>query len=183
MILAIDPGLATCGWALVAAHTGRVHDLGVLITKSNSKLGKGIDRVARLEWQTQKLYDLVNGDWGVRSIAAEAMSFPRGRTAAIVSLCLSWGAIVGLAMSRSLPIRQIQPKRWRSAVVPGSVGETGYDAVFAALSEFVDEQAAESLAKIKPGDRTHALDAVGVGVYAALTPEIVARETKQRRRA
>ncbi len=169
MILAVDPGLATCGWALVRPHTGRVVSLGVLTSSPAEGVDEWTDRARRISDQAGFLADLCKRH-GVRTIAAEAISCggpPSARFSMGTSLCLSWGVLVGIACSMRIDLDEVTPKQWQHAVCPDVV-KIEYELVFAQLTRFVEGQAAQALWSIKPKLRNHALDAVGVGVFAAI---------------
>lgn len=170
MILALDPGLATCGYAIVRPRTAHVVELGVLTSKP-SGADESTDRARRTVRQVATLCGIARR-YEVTAIAAEAMSFgghPKARFNMAVALCLSWGAIAGLAHALNVDLLEVQPKQWQHAILPDVVGKVDYAEVFKALSRFVEGQACH-LQSIKQSDRNHALDAVGVGVYAALIP-------------
>lgn len=181
MLLAIDPGLASLGYAIVDQN-GAVHELGVMLSESNPKLGKHADRQLRLEEQATRLDNLMRR-WQqyLTGIVAEELSFNVKRHTQVVSLCLSWGGIVGLARKYSVAIRSVPPKTWQRAVAPAAVKGKAidYEIVFELLSKYVGEQCRIQLVAIAPRHQNHSLDAVGVGVFAAMTPN-VPRESKRR---
>lgn len=169
MILAVDPGLATCGWAIVTPHTARVVAVGVLTSDHDPLVDEWTDRVQRVSRQAAKLAEVAKL-YSARSIAAEAISCggpPSARFSMGTSLCLSWGVLAGIACTLRIDLAEVAPKMWQHAVCPG-VEKIDYGEVFKLLSTFVESHAAKSLWSIRPGLRNHALDAVGVGVYAAL---------------
>ncbi len=94
-----------------------------------------------------------------------------------ISLGLSWGVIAGLAVGTGAELLEIPPKRWQHAVAPDAA-KIDYEVVFKKLSEFVAGAAADQLAVIKPRHRNHALDACGIGVFAALMPDATTRITR-----
>lgn len=173
MILALDPGLATFGWAIVTPHTGRVVDCGVLISKPKPKLTKAADRVRRANDQALLLRGLAR-QRSMSMLVAETMSFaPRSSAAAKIGIGLSWGVVLGVAAMLEVEVRDVPPKTWQRAIVPSAVGEADssaidYDRVFAAISGYLDSAGAFGLESLSEANRTHALDAVGIGVYAAL---------------
>jgi Holliday junction resolvasome RuvABC endonuclease subunit len=185
MFLAIDPGMATLGWAIVDDN-GAVHDLGAVITKPNAKkLGKHRDRRERMADQARHLDDIARRwrDYGL-TIVAEEMSFKRGKLTQIVATALCWGELIMLARMHGGTVRAIPPKTWQAAILtPATAGALDYYKVFHELHRYVGEQCSEKLSAIAKSHRNHALDAVGVGVFAAMTPESAAvpRETKRRR--
>jgi hypothetical protein len=97
-----------------------------------------------------------------------------------ISLGLSFGDVVGIAAATGIAMYQVPPKRWQHAVLRREASDRGavdYDEVFRRLAEFIgrDGTAAEQLAAIPKGRRNHALDGVGVGVFASLRPEQATR--------
>lgn len=168
VILAVDTGMATCGWAVVEPRTGIVLDLGIVTSEPSPTLGKQADRVARMQHQaTQLEHVIARHNCGV--LAAETLSFPpRGKTNAVAAVCLCWGLLVGLSTSHSIPLHAITPKQWQHAVL-ASDSKIDYEQVFEALHHYVEGQAhvASKLLRIPKSKRNHVLDAVAVGVYAA----------------
>lgn len=174
MILAVDPGLRTWGWAIVVPRIGRVVACDARLQLIDSGATTHADRQRRAALQADVLATLISRH-SVTSIAAEEMSFaPRGSAASKIGIGLSWGVLVGLAASSGLPLRAIPPKTWQRAIVPAGPGEKrtaaiDYNAVYTALADYVDCDLL--LASVPKSQRNHALDACGVGVYAALVPE------------
>jgi Holliday junction resolvasome RuvABC endonuclease subunit len=170
VILAIDPGLGTLGYAVVRPRTARVLELGTLTSSPAEGVIESTDRARRAVRQAGTLLEIARRH-SCTMIAAEAMSFggpPKARHAMAIALCLSWGAIAGLATSLNVDLLEIPPKMWQHAIIPG-VAKINYDTVFSALSAFVSNQTM-ALNAIPMSERNHALDAVGVGVFAALVP-------------
>lgn len=185
MILAVDPGSRTCGWAIVAPRTARVAALGTIVLEPDDRVRKTLDRKARAEQQADTLLELAAAH-RVTAIAAEAPSLggpPAARLAMAIALYGSWGLITMLGRVRRVPVIEVPPKTWQRAIQPdgaqtldvGTARARGrsidYDQLFAELNRFVGEQASQALADlaaIKVSMRNHALDAVGVGVYAAI---------------
>lgn len=174
MIFAVDGGLATCGWAVVS-WSGRVDAIGFFGSKPDPKLTITADRAVRSARLARELGAAMRGR-GIEAIVAERMSFPpRAGHAATASICLGWGVLTGLAAAKQLEVVEVGAKTWQRAVVPAAVDEKDsdaidYDVVFRHLAGYVAEQpAAQQLEAIAKRNRTHPLDAVGVGVYAAMT--------------
>lgn len=169
MILALDPGLATCGWAIVRPRTGRVVDLGVITSKPDEDLGKHADRVKRARDQARILFAAIE-QHDVTMIAAEELSI-KGRTGfnMIAAVHLSWGVITALSLGVRHGFCAIPPKTWQRAILPGT-GAIDYDEVFRRLHAFTVDQT-DKLVSIAPSRRNHALDAIGVGIFAALRVE------------
>lgn len=182
MILAVDPGLADCGWAVVAPRTGHVAALGVVHQERSPKRDESTCRATRSRRQARELA-LVVVEHGCTAIAAEAMSFggpPKARFAMAVALGLSWGVLAAIASALELELYELPPKRWQHAVLGRSAEDrtaVDYDQVFAELARFMGRsgRAADELAAIPCGRRNHALDAVGVGVFTALRPSEATR--------
>ncbi len=175
MILAVDPGIRTFGWAIVTSGTGAVVRCGVLIQDKDDKLSSHADREARAKAQADLLSDLVVAH-RVSTLVAEQMSFaPKAQAAALIGIGLSWGVLIGVASNcLTKPVRTIPPKVWQRAIVPLKPGEkrgaaVDYDEVYAELARYVDVDTL--LADVAPSHRNHALDACGVGVYAAIVDE------------
>lgn len=162
MILAVDPGIASCGWAVVRPKTGRVLDLGVLVSKPAEGVDKSTDRARRIAWMADDLADVVE-KYDCTAIAAEQMLF-HGKINAVVSQLLPWGALLGLAAALDLDVLEVPAKTWQAAVLGRVVS---YDQLAYELRVFVANQAELKLLAIARSQRTHALDAVGVGLYAS----------------
>lgn len=174
MILAIDPGLATCGWAIVAPKTGRVRGLGVLTSSPSSGIDESTDRARRAWDQAHALGSLYRAN-GCTALAAEAMSFggpPKARFAMAIALGLSWGALAALARELGAPLYEVTPKEWQHAVDPEIGEKIDYDRLYRRLARFVSSMVASQLTAIVPNLRNHAIDAVGVGLYTAFTPRL-----------
>lgn len=183
MILAVDPGLATFGWSIVTPRTGAVRACGVLIQKPNPKPSKHVDRVRRADVQAEQLEILIRR-WKVHTIAIEEMSFaPRAQAAAKIGIGLSWGVVIGLCRAVGLARRVIPPKTWQRAIVPAAPGEKrtaaiDYAVVYRELRTYVDCD--RLLADVCESSRSHALDASGIGIYAALVTETFDVKRKER---
>lgn len=163
MILAIDPGLTTFGWAQIS-DDGQVLELGVLEQQVEGARKDHARRVAR-----QAAFVIARAR-GARFVIAEAMSFPRG-VAGVASICLSWGALVGACSAIGVPLKATRPQEWqRAAAGPSQAkGPIDYDALLLRLQRHVDKYgtavARADLVRVLPSKRTHALDAVGVGLF------------------
>jgi hypothetical protein len=117
----------------------------------------------------------------ITAIAAEAASFNPKRFTMAAGLCMSIGALTGVAAAPGLELYELPPKRWQCAILgrgPGSKGKIDYGEVERRLIAFLvgaGGTAAEQLAAIPAGQRNHAQNACGVGVFAALRPEEATR--------
>lgn len=186
MILAVDPGIASCGWAIVTPGTGRVLELGVIASDRDDRFDVTADRARRADRQAEALLELVRRH-DCKAIAAESVSIggpPHVRTTMALSLSLSWGVLVGLARTLGLALYEATPKVWQHAVQPDAGKKIDYDKLFAAMARYVRGQAAaEQLAALRPSHRNHALDAAGVGLLAALRPSAATTIVKGRSEA
>jgi hypothetical protein len=167
VILAIDTGTATLGWALVSRR-GMVHDLGALLLPRDADKLVHDDYVRRVEQQVDILQALLPG---VTLLVAEALSFPRsGKGVASVSLC--WGMIVGLTRPRGVPRWSCTPKQWQHALLntPRRVA-VDYDVLAKRLRAHIAKtgtpKARSAVAALSVTAAPHALDAAGIGIYTA----------------
>lgn len=180
MILAIDPGLATFGWAIVRPRNGRVIALGVLESEPDRRVDEWTDRARRAALQAAFVADLVER-FDCDTIAVEAVSCggpPKARFMMGTALCLSWGVLVGIAEVMELELVEVAPKQWQHAIAPEYVGrKINYTELFLRLEAFVEAQQVAHLTSINRSMRNHALDAVGVGIFAALSDAVRIRAT------
>jgi hypothetical protein len=183
VILGVDPGLATCGWA-VLDHAGRVADLGVVLQGPDAELDEAVCRARRANVQAAALH-AVAVRYGCTVIGCEAMSFggpPKARFAMAISVGLSWGGVSAIATALGCELYSVPPKVWERAVQPTTTRKVDYPKLEAALSRYVSEHARESLAAISKATRNHALDAVGIGMFVALRREQADRIMNRRTR-
>lgn len=164
MILGVDPALATCGWAVVDPTTCEVLDFGVLETKRDPAPDKSTDFARRASTIARALAYHV-GSWGCSRIAAEQALF-HGTTNAVVPQVLTWGALAALASVLDVELAEVPAKTWQRAVVPTEKKAIPYAAVERELAKL----AGHRLLRLPKNLRTHALDAIGVGVFAARRP-------------
>jgi Holliday junction resolvasome RuvABC endonuclease subunit len=178
-ILALDPGLQDLGWAVVMPRTGAVLALGQLHQARLEKLDKTTCRATRTRRQGELLARIAR-EHRCAAIAAEAMSFAGNKFNMVLSVGLAWGVVTTLAAVLDVPLFELVPRVWQHAVFgrdPADKSAVDYDDVFRRLGAFIgrDGTAAGQLAALKPALRNHALDAVGVGVFAAVRPEQATR--------
>jgi Holliday junction resolvasome RuvABC endonuclease subunit len=127
MILGVDPGLATFGWARVDDR-GRPLALGVMLTESMPRIEKSLDRASRAAWLAEQLTAQAQG---CRLIVGEAMSFPRQHNA-ITALALGWGVLAAVAVHLGTPLGEVPPKVWQ-----GAIATTDYVALERRLTDHV----------------------------------------------
>jgi Holliday junction resolvasome RuvABC endonuclease subunit len=168
VILAVDPGIGNVGWAIMSRS--RVVDLGVWTSTPDSALGKSTDRARRihsLSLELRRLYRV----HGCTIVAAEqALSF--GRTSGLIGQALVWGALTMLAAEHGCDLVEVTAKQWQRAVLPDTKAKVDYEQLELKLERYVlTMQGGEAmLMRIHPEQHTHALDAVGVGLFTALRP-------------
>lgn len=167
MILAVDPGYAKCGWAVVEPGTARVAALGVIVTEQDKRADKSTDRARRVVGIARQLAGIVCAR-KCHTIAAEQM-LGHGAAAAVAANMLPWGALIGLGVALGLELREVPAKAWQHAAIAMRGRKVDYRELAQELETFVRTHAEPDLLRIATGDRTHALDAVGVGLYAAMT--------------
>lgn len=175
MILAVDPGLATCGWAVVAPSTGEVVDLGVVISPSDPDADDTVDRARREAKQCAALLEVARRH-RVTRIVAESVSLggpPRARLPMALSLSLSWGGLCMLAIALGAELLEVKPKVWQHQCAPG-LKRIDYDKLFAAIAAVLrcNPDLTKLLRSIAESDRNHALDACGIGFVGALMPQL-----------
>lgn len=192
MILAVDPGMATFGWAIVTPSTGRVVDCGVLIQPPKKRTASTLtgQRIECVSAQAELVHALITRH-AVTNIAAEEQSHaPQGTAHSKIGLGMSWGSLIGIAAARYVPLRRIPPKTWQRAVVGVEPGEDphgaiDYERVRSALRGYLTDGIALAVGLLKKADQTHVLDAIGIGVFAAMRPDdaavVAPRGTKRRR--
>jgi len=165
----------------VISPSCRVLELGVVHQERDDSFAKSTDRQARVHVQSALIRDLVRRHQ-VRGVVAEAASFNPRRFTMAVGLCMSIGALTGAAAALELELYELPPKRWQAAILgrePNAKGKIDYDEVFRRVAAYVGDggswEASVQLAAIPAARRNHALDAVGVGVFAAARPDEVTR--------
>lgn len=167
MILGVDPAMATCGWAIVAPRTGLIRRCGVITTTKKQGVPLGTDRARRVAHVAAELADLAYA-YQCTTIAAEApLGF--GSIHAVAPQQLVWGALISLGVARNMPVLEVPAKVWQHAVMPG-VKRIDYAELERVLYDHVGAES-EALDGIPNDLLTHALDAAGVGVLAAVRPQ------------
>ncbi|MGE0547604.1 MAG: crossover junction endodeoxyribonuclease RuvC [Kofleriaceae bacterium] len=167
MILAVDPGLGNIGWAVVRRGTARVIDVGLLQSEPDRAIAKSTDRARRIARATTELKCIAE-QHQCDTIAAESM-LAHGAAAAIAANLLPWGALVALSVCIGVDLVEVTAKRWQHAVLGIDKGKVDYGALAKCLERFAANQLGPRLQQIPKNKHTHVLDAIGVGLYAALT--------------
>lgn len=138
MILGIDTGMATCGWALLDEKAKSFVDLGVVLTKPIKGGAVTLDRARRCNVQAGVLAEKLQNH-GVSTIVVERMSFPPGGANAMVPIALSWGVVLGLvAMLDPKPrLLTIAPQRWQREILPSAGKAVDYDVLARRAAQFL----------------------------------------------
>jgi Holliday junction resolvasome RuvABC endonuclease subunit len=125
VIIGIDPGLATCGYAVVRPGSLGEHQvlsLGVFTTKKtkNRKITAAEDNVRRgieLARMIANLSRRSRTKFGpVRALHVEAMSFPRSSSAA-AKMTMCWGILIRESLLLEVPLLQASPQRVKLKIV------------------------------------------------------------------
>jgi hypothetical protein len=166
MILGIDTGLATLGWALYDEGRNAFVDLGVSIAERDRDVKITLDRVQRCAAQARLIADKARG-CGI--VVIEAMSFPPHSSQAVPT-SLSWGAILGVACSLSPQpvLLTVAPTRWQTEVL-GRKAE--YEEIAEAATTHLRTRhpsAFATLERIPQEHRNHAIDAAMMALCAGL---------------
>jgi Holliday junction resolvasome RuvABC endonuclease subunit len=181
VILGVDPGYAKCGWAVVDRPHGRVLALGLIVTTQDKSVDKSTDRARRVADVCTWLHTFAV-EYGCTTIAAE-QALGHGAADAVAANQLPWGGVIAVALALGAELVEVKAKVWQHAVLGIETGKVDYEKVEADLGSYVDAQAADVLKRIKKADRNHALDAVGVGLLAALRPHLTATIVPRRSKA
>lgn len=167
MILAVDPAIATTGWAVIdpSKRPISVVDFGVAATEVVEGIAKTVSNARRISEVGREL-GIQRDAYQCTTIAAEQMlSF--GSVHAVVPQALCWGVIAHLAEQRGVELLEVVAKEWQEAVTPGLSKlkkEKRYPLVEAEVSRFVGAR----LLRIEKDLRTHVVDAIAIGLFAAL---------------
>jgi hypothetical protein len=172
MILGVDTGLATCGWALLDEKEQSFLDLGVLVQKPIKGAKITLDRVQRTNALAKVLSKHAPG---CGTIVVEQMSLGMPGAIAKLSIGLSWGVILGIAsmLSPAPRLLTIAPQRWQREVMPNAGRSVDYDKLARHAAAFIlrhHPRAAAALKRIPEDHRNHALDAAMIALCGALRP-------------
>jgi hypothetical protein len=175
VILGLDTGTRTCGWAQLDEAKCEFVDLGVVVQPKRDDAARTItlERERRANLQAQVIAAKAPG---CRQIIVEQMSLPRaGGVQAAVSIALSWGIVLGVvATLESRPrLLTIAPQRWQREVMPYAGRQVDYDELAAVAAEHIlrrHPRAHAQLMRIPIGQREHALDAAMIALVGALRP-------------
>lgn len=175
-IMGVDCAMATCGWAIVERSPKlRLVELGV-ITTDPSPIERSTDRSRRIATVSREIEKLQLRHNAIMIAAEQPLGF--GSVHAILPQALCFGALVMLAVSHDIDLAEVRAKEWQPAVIGKAEAEkVNYKHVARELGVFIGEP----LTTIKPELRTHAIDAVGIALFAALRPVTLVHRGKERR--
>lgn len=163
MIIAVDVAIATCGWAAIRPVPLAVVAFGVISTAPEPGLAKTVSNARRIALVGRRIGEVIDMH-GCTTIAGEQMlSF--GSVHAVVPQALCWGVLAQIAGARGLELVEVVAKEWQEAVAPGLSKlkkAQRYPIVESEVSRFLGAR----LLGIEPALRTHAIDAVAIGLFA-----------------
>jgi crossover junction endodeoxyribonuclease RuvC len=175
LLLGIDPGFASLGWALVELQLEddapvQLVAVGVLRTKKSARKRGTLASDDNLR-RARELYaglSALERVWRPAVVCAESMSFPRNAGAA-AKMSIAWGVLAALTEARGLPLVQCSPQQLKRAVCE-SASASKLDVLGALTHRYP-----ALLLKLADTPRSlweHPVDALGA-VHAALGSEVV----------
>lgn len=172
MILGVDTGLATCGWALLDEERRAFVGLGVVIQPPIKGATITLDRVRRCNALAHALAARAPG---CSTIVVEQLSLGMPGAIAKLSVGMAWGTINGIvAMMNPRPrLLTIHPQRWQREVLVNAGRQVDYDELSRRAATYLlanHPAAARDLKAIDPKDRDHAIDAAMIALVGALRP-------------
>lgn len=159
MILAIDIGLANCGWAVIG-RDGKVINCGVISTKKTKGINNTLDHWGRMLGLRTALSNILQTYVGVTHIAVEAISWPRNASATS-KIGMAWGVVSSICGHlKFIPIAPVEAKKFLTGNRKASKEEM--------IDEVIKRLPLQNnfLLKIRKTKREHAADAVAVGLTA-----------------
>jgi hypothetical protein len=135
---------------------------------------QSVDRARRMRAVCRRLRELIAGRT-ITAIAVEQMLM-FGPAAAVSANVLPWGAAAMLADVLGVPLVEVVSVLWQHGVLGTDLTATTKPpkvkraALERAMAAFIGRHAGSQLEAIDKDLRNHAIDAVGVGMLAALRP-------------
>lgn len=174
IVLGLDPGFASLGWALVeiTSQDERILHVGTIRTaKARTRVLVTDDLHRRGQELARALAALLESYPTVGAICAESWSQPRNASAA-AKVARAWGVIDALAEARALPLLSASPQAIKKAMT--GKASASKEEVIAALDALLDGgmEAALVAGKVNKGQREHAADAVGAVVACLDHPHL-----------
>ena len=161
-IIALDPGFATIGFAVLGlVPRPRVTAFGIFRTDKTAKKQNVLaveDNMRRAIEIARFLRQVVANAPKTVAICAEAMSFPRSASVA-AKVALTWGVLASISEDHGIPILQASPQQVKAAVCGAKTASKTdvQDAVAGFYPEIVDLRA-----RIPRGAWEHPHDALAV---------------------
>ena len=161
VILGIDPGFTSLGWALLDLSEAqpRCVGAGVIRTKPDNTIKRCDDNVRRIGILTKALRRLYQAHDCIL-IAAEAQSWTSFQKPDR-ALAMTWGSIGAIAEIWGIPVLQFRPQEIKKAICNDS--SASKKSIENALGSTI-EGASSRLAPISKTQRNHAADALGAAV-------------------
>jgi len=185
LVLGLDPGFASLGYAVLALGQGGEPDLvlrlGVIRTKKTDvkqrvlSADDNIRRARELARSLDNLFQIGVPDAiapnelepRVRLVAAEKMSFPRNSMAA-AKMAISWGIIVANLTRRGQALLQATPQEIKRRVTGKATASK--EEVQSAMVRRYGRGLGRMVAKLPRGEHEHAFDALAA-IVACLDSE------------
>lgn len=165
MILGVDTGNRTFGWARFDHAKRRFDGLGALELVHDKSVQKTDDQGDRAITIAGLLVALVRD---CDTVVVERMSFPPGGQ---VPIALGFAIAIGVARSQphAPHVYTVKPQTWQRAVLPTSAKKVDYREISRVVGEYVrkDETSAHALDRLEPRLREHALDAGAIAMMGA----------------
>lgn len=177
-VLAIDPGLAHMGWALMRMDGRSLvpEKAGCFVTKKDTRktLLAREDVVRRGLELSGDLLEIIGGrEDSIVAVCSEGVSQVRNASAN-GKLLMSWGLITFMARYLSVQLFQIAPMDVKMYIA-GKKTASKDDVIKAVKRVTVGKPEFDELwATTKSSDHEHIADAIAVGLAAAQRPEIQA---------
>lgn len=172
-IVGIDPGFASCGWAVLELHADHevVRRAGVIRTEASGKKR----RVRRIDDDLERVQQIARGLGDLLSESpsrpvACCVEAPEGSRGARQSkaMGLAMGIVATMATTHGVPLLQVSATELKAHVAGSKTAAK--DAIRSALEARYGELPID--ADVPAGQRDHAVDAVGA-VVACLNDEAI----------
>jgi Holliday junction resolvasome RuvABC endonuclease subunit len=178
IVLGVDSAMATAGYAVIERLRGlrpRLVTFGVITTERNAEIGATTDRARRIAEVANQLRVLRNVH-AVDVIAGEQpLGF--GTVHAVLPQAMCFAAMIALAVETDIDCAEIPAKEWQHAVQSGLAKKIDYARLKADLAEYTGPRIESIAADLQ----THALDAIGIALFAALRPVTLVWRGRARR--
>lgn len=165
IVLGLDTGLATFGYALVElSRDGTITPLrmGVVRTEKDARKNTVLateDNLRRARVVAGVLEELVSVH-RVRMLTAESMSLPRNASAS-AKIGMAWGIVAALSERYDLPLAQVSPQVLKKAVCPAIKGASKDEIQDALCARFHTTNLRALVAGLPKGMHEHPFDALG----------------------